>query len=444
MTSQSRSPHARTPKALTLGLELEFLMEEPDWPGVEGISKEHAGFRRLAEALKSHTVLPIAKVCSHASWMMCLACEGLPDRYRVRTNIAGHSCLLNVFSPHWMDAGVEKIPDLHEDIDPLRYFHIVEEEVFREPPLKEGLTGIPSEWMSAEITSPVLTSRDVDAGLPQIRQLITGLRDTNIPMGINTDCGLHVHVGFGEGMTLVHAQRAISLAILLEMPLFDLLLSPERRERYERSRLSTNSLIYREEEDTLMDPPQHSDVFRAHIPSRDLFHANRWNGGNPDRLYTALVRAFECSTMRELSRLLWKATGTRSGTALCFRKGHDDDAPDAHDGMQAGTVPSLSTVEFRYFGMTFDTTIIHEWVVVLSAVMGLAREDGATFKRSFHRLLTMIDYAEDRGFNDPWVYLLEELGLAERIPFWRDLLAKYEAGVFFVGTDGGFLRRNTE
>jgi hypothetical protein len=430
--------------ALTVGLEFEFLMETPDWPALEEESKEHAGFRRLADALKSHTILPIAKVCDHPSWIICLGCESLPDRYRVETQIAGFSSLFNVFSPHWMDAGLDKDPELRHDIDPLRYFHIIEEENFREQPLAEGLTGIPADWMSAEITSPVLTSRDVDAGLPQIKHLMEGFRKADIPMGINTDCGLHVHIGFGDGMTLIHAQKAISLAILLEMPLFDLLVSPERRAGYAGSGLSTHSLIYSEEEDSLANPSEHSDVFHAHIPSRDLFHANRWNSRNPDRLYSALVRTFACNTTTKLRALLLKPIGSRTGTALCLRTGHEDDTSDAYYEMQAGIVPSPSTVEFRYFQMTFDVTMVHEWVVVLSAVMRIAQQDDAIFKRSFHRLLTMIDYAEDHGFNDPWVDLLDELGLAGRIPFWRDLLAKYEAGVVFVGTDGGFLQRDTK
>lgn len=404
-----------------MGIEVEFL--------VEGRSPE-AALRALAEGLREHTKLPLAVICLHGKWEKCPACEGLTDEVRHTIILPDGPKLLNVISPHCMDVDMSKHAKSNQDFDFLNYFHIMEEH------LMLGVGDIQKSWQSIEVTTPVLTSQDVKAGLPQIKELIGGLKQIVPAVGINGDCGLHVHLGYAATMTLLKAKRVVSLVLLLEMTLLDPLVSPDRRGGLWRSRLSADAQIYGKAGDSLLSLAAQSSNFRAHIPAFNRVGANRWNSRNPEKLYAALVRTWNCRSLYHLQRLMMDATGATSGAALCIR--WDDDLAQID-----GTAGSTTTVEFRYLQMTFDPVLVHKWVTILSAIMKLGLQEAGTFKLSFQRLLTTLDFAEKVGQEYVWADILHELGLGSQIPFWQALIENaYEKGLKFVGTKDGLLRRD--
>lgn len=151
--------------------------------------------------------IPISVTCKeHTEHQTCFNCASLPEDNLVSVEMRGKTKSLSVYS----DSKLNLLPTSPYPTG----FFIIHGEV-----LDEHLPGDKDEskWGEAiEVETAIQTSRDLSAGLPQVRSFITALRTIDVPIGVNNSCGFHVHAGYLQGMTLLSAKKITTLLMLLE------------------------------------------------------------------------------------------------------------------------------------------------------------------------------------------------------------------------------------
>lgn len=419
--------HQNTP--LTVGIEWEFLVE-----GAKG-KEPGKSHKTLAEGLRDTTSLPLAILCWHTPQERCPACNNnAVDRLEVVLQFSQYS--LSLISPSRATTHFGGYGDGFHTMDPLRYFHIKDED------LATHIAGSQKTWQPVEITSPVLSTTEVSAGLPQIQELMGGLQRIEQAVAINHDCGLHVHMGYASGMTLLRAKRVVSLILALEPTLLQPLVSPLRRADAPGTWLTTDSHLWPRSWGTgialpgLATPtpvPMNAEFATNIGLSRELVE-QCWRGCGRPGLFSALGRTWSCETMYELEQLLMRRAGGRSQAALRLRCG-------SNLAQLEGTTPSPSTIEFRHLQMTFDPILMHNWILILSAMVKAGLEDTKTFSQFFRGILSTLDEAKQTLGGKTWVLLLSKLGLDEQVPFWLDLVDRGYGAASFVGTENGILAK---
>lgn len=411
-------PHG--PRDLTVGIEFEFLVLPPQNPvGIGDSAYSYArdtrnkrAQRLIIQDILRETDLPVAAACGHTWAEVCPACEGVPDAQShcmtPKTTISVHS-----------NRNTAAIQGMHPST---RFFTFVTEYLSR------NVKGSSGFWEGMEVTSPVLTSRgELARGMPSVRKFIRGLREGQTPIAINDTCGLHVHAGYGEGMTLLRAKKIVSLVMLLEQPLLLPFCAPSRLGGMYCSAVSSHSCLadmdaeyeaaYRsaaeagEERKTL----ENNREFEAHIPAPAFFSRNRWNHNNAVGIYNAIVSVWACHSLMQLQTRLMCDMDQRGGLALCLRQTHGAHLDDGHDG-------SPSTVEFRYLQGTLDEKLLVHWVGVIEAILQNASLDAV----GFHALLKAILETLGNGRRVVWSEMLGQLGIGGQTSFWVAQMMKYK------------------
>lgn len=215
------------PHPLTVGLELEFLVN-PQLPAYEDenlqdlnvwnalVDRPRKAHRMLAQGLAENTNLPIAVQCEHGLDESCSACKHSRTD-RMITLSAGS--LLSVYSDHSIPASVQAYPSFNYNV-------LVTEWLSGLPPTFNG------KWEGIEVNTTVYKSSDLKEGLPQLHQLIRGLRLVDMPVGLARGCSLHVHASYSDGMSLPKAQKVVSLVLILEKLLLIRFCSPQRQRNF--------------------------------------------------------------------------------------------------------------------------------------------------------------------------------------------------------------------
>lgn len=340
-----------------------------------------------------------------------------------------------------------------------------------------------------EITSPIFDHRELEAGLPQTKSLLSALRHSESKITAHTGCGLHFHVGIESGLDVLTVQKAATLVMLLELSLFQVLVPSQRRgEKKNFKPIVTESgfskLDYKAEGGR--------EKLRQHstIPFEQLKPAN-WNNGTPEIWHSTLIKIWAAQTLSDLSKGLCddgikiepenepemdededeedeeedeeegddeeeeeddddeeeeeEATNEekknevikdRTCLALCLRdkKGHPMlyNSSKIPDGKR-------STIEFKYPPTTFDPEYIKHWAELVYKVVEIASRDTASFSQVIENVYRRLVEPELVNNTEKWARLLSVLELGQSIDFWRQQIRRFEEAPIHYLDANGFL-----
>lgn len=440
---------------LTFGLELEFLTHS-----TLPVAELHMGngWREMSErqnkmlgefavalkksAIKGHR-LPIAVICPHSVLEedSCAACQVLEkvQRHNIQVGTAPSSCL-GVYS----SAAARSIPGLPAFT---RLFIISKEGLSTDVPGRAG------GWEAIEVSTPVFTRKDLLRGIPQLTTFLQALRDINIPIAVNTTCGLHIHTGFQGGMTLHKAKKVVTLALLLEMGLLFPLCARTREDNYWAQRNTGFSILMPRltkgtegtegiwgqfELEPKTGPLLHSSPeFRRHIPEAADFTYSKWLGTrNADDFTRAVAALWHIADLPGIYAAVQDENGSRCALALCLRlKSGETHASLGSGGpWRKNPVPTHeyegtpSTFEFRHMQMSFNLELLRNWTTIISRIMEVASLEAPEYKTMVLRIIGTLKQAQEQNSPLVWQNLLRTLRLEQQIPFWETQLQGYEAG----------------
>ncbi|KAL7809679.1 hypothetical protein V8C44DRAFT_366167 [Trichoderma aethiopicum] len=402
---------------ITLGWELELLLHLQ--PGEQpGLALEAHKLRDLALTIAQQVPnLPIAASCIHRPSASCPVCEDAPAEHRLP-----HVRVVNPATP---------IRKAHGPIEDSYYF--VKREWLNVPTDNDG------ERLAHgyEITSPILSTAELRAGLPQTAQILAAIRKSGLPISAHTECGLHVHVGVKSGMTLEIAKKAATLVMLLELPLLKKFASEERSEsRYwfipisKRSKFMSYADRYHDEVTDAIASPE----LRQHLPGLSDMKPAEWNSNEPKRMHLALNEMWLTDSIWRLSTGFFSYEGQKGSLVLCTRERNGESASEPARGAPDNLEGTPSTLEFRYPPMSFDIEFVKCWAEIGCRIVEIATSDVAAFRQ------VATDLLKELESNDAaqWERLLKVLGLDHQVPFWREQLARFDDDepIRFLDDDG--------
>ncbi|KAL6872954.1 hypothetical protein J3F83DRAFT_772220 [Trichoderma novae-zelandiae] len=406
---------------ITLGWELELIVHlEPGEPS--GLALEARKLRDLALTIAAQAPgLPIAAHCIHNPTASCCICDDAPAEHRLPH--------VRVVTP----ATPIRRPD--GPIEDLYYF------------VKREWLNVPTDDAGDrvahgfEITSPILSHAELRAGLPQTRQVLSAIRNSNLTISAHTECGLHFHVGVKSGMTLNIAKKAATLVMLLELPLLKRFASPERTERrYWFIPITTKSsfISYADRLYDEVTDANASHELRQHMPDLSKQNPAEWNNNDPNSLHLAVNEIWLTDSMWKLSMGLHSYEGQKASLVLCTRERNGQSASEPPRGMPDNLEGTPSTLEFRYPPMSFDIDFVKCWAEIGCRIVEIATRDTAAFRQ------VATDLLKELQTNDAslWERLLKVLGLDHQIGFWRLQLDRFEEDeepIRFLDEDGFLL-----
>ncbi|KAL7911839.1 hypothetical protein GGI35DRAFT_477536 [Trichoderma velutinum] len=418
-------------EVITFGWELELIvhLQKGEPPGLEFQDDK---LRELALSIKGQVPnLPVAAQCSHHQSKICCICKDAPPEFC--------SFALRVFTPA---VPILEPENNSEDL----YFHV-----------KRELLDVPHDQYCRrlahgfEITSPILDNEELKTGLPQTAQIVSAIRNSHLSISAHEKCGLHIHVGVKNGMTLSIAKKAVTLAMLLEQSLFTKFSSTARAgiptwfcHIGSRCRFATKA----KKECYYITKDNTSGQLLEHLPmTPSELKPAEWNDNNPNKWYLTLNYIWRTDSIWRLSTGLQTYIGAKVSLALCTRtKGgkyaYENDASN-HDGTDR-LEGSPTTIEFRYPPMSFDTEFIKNWVEISCRVVEIATRDTLSFSQVAAGLLQELQRDEKQSDLPKWARLLTILGLGHQIDFWKQQLQRFEAGeiIRFLDSDGFVLPDN--
>ncbi|RGP76991.1 hypothetical protein FLONG3_4929 [Fusarium longipes] len=398
-------------QGITFGVELEFMTPAPSRSMWRSTTSSAAARYKVAKRLAKMTSLPVGCACNHDSNDVCTMCTDVPIE-----NIFGNAFLIN--------------PPRDRTSMPEYACFLFKREYLA------GLNDLNAirSWPAVEVSTPVFGQNELASGLATMKTFFSAMRQMDFNITADESCGMHVHVGVEQGMTLYLAKRIATLAALLEMTLIIPLIAPPRWTSryavpiYDGSQASIENVRAGKAADV--------KAFRQHLPRRSSVSPSEWNDYKPKALYGMLKNIWFCRNLKELSEALRHEDLDRCGLAISLRDRQG--RPARHWGSRnfEGTP---STVEFRYSQMTFDHVLLRNWVEVVTRIVDLARAEGAEFKRIAGMIITLNDEAEFNG-SAAWKSLLQHvLKLGHRIPDWEAQLAKFERGEYISHLDNKLL-----
>ncbi|KAL7935485.1 hypothetical protein V8C35DRAFT_333971 [Trichoderma chlorosporum] len=395
----------------TFGLELEFIVHLTEGDST-GPGSQAPKLLELAQCLHNKAPdLPVAAQCDHHDSETCCICADAPPGF--------HKQKLRVFKAAQ--------PMFHQEGDSeYLYFH-VKRETLKIPPNVNG--------HGFEITSPILDDEELKAGLPQTAQIISAVLNSGLRISAHQACGLHIHVGVKNGMTLNIAKKAVTLAMLLEQPLFTPLSSKARFEDPtwfkhigKTSAFATN--INRQFDSITTEGANRELLEHLPISASELKSAE-WNGDNPNKWYLILNDIWCMDNMSQLSKWLRPDSppDAKASLLLSLRRKIGNSAygngasnlnrSDAYE-------ESPSTIEFRYPPMSFDIEFIKNWAEISCKLMEIAKRDTHEFCQVTGNLLKELQTDGEVAGVPIWERLLTVLGLGHQIDFWKEQLKRFE------------------
>ncbi|EHK18143.1 uncharacterized protein TRIVIDRAFT_45169 [Trichoderma virens Gv29-8] len=410
---------------ITFGWELELIvhLQEGEPAGLELQAKK---LRELALSLKYQAPdLPVAAQCSHNQLSTCCICEDAPPEFR--------SFCLRVFTP------AEPMFEPGGNSENL-YFHVK----------KESLC-VPEDQHGNrlahgfEITSPILDNEELKSGLPQTEKIVSAIRNSHLSISAHVRCGLHIHVGVKNGMTLNVAKKAATLVMMLEQPLFTTFSSVSRSEIpawfshigkkcYFATKASRECCSITRE-NTSRQLLEHLPILPSQLQPAE------WNDSNPNKWYLALNYIWLTDNMWRLSTGLLTDGGAKASLALCTRTKRGKPAYENDVSNRNGTGGlngSPSTIEFRYPPTSFDIEFIKCWAEISCKVVEIATRDTSAFSKVAADLLQELQRDEKESALPMWARILNVLDLGHQIDFWKQQLERFEAGeiIRFLDSDG--------
>lgn len=286
-----------------------------------------------------------------------------------------------------------------------------------------------------EISSPILSNAELAAGMSMLDQVNTALIHMDLELSINSECGLHVHVGSSSGINLLIAQRAVTLSLLIEKALIiPLCTTKERRGQIWGQPVGETSFVKTATEvsDVMANAlAEGAPALRANFPIPENLRPEDWNANNPQRSYNMLLLIWQCESPKELSDYLKVDEDLRGSVALVHRE-------------WPGT---SSTLEFRYSAMTFNMEIINNYTRLCARIVELANLDVTSFSAKMIEVVKVLRASSRsrRPVDEPLWRLLIVLGLQCQAPTWYENFKQLKRGTqLHVDKDGNVQRKGSK
>ncbi|KAM5347685.1 hypothetical protein ACJ41O_007509 [Fusarium nematophilum] len=397
---------------ITFGIELEFMTPPPKSKG--RTITDIASRLHIAEILAHNTSLPVACTCtSHLGNPSCPVCFDAPPGA-----VAGNIRILSSLDfPRRPNSQVES-----------NVFLVLTEFLETRHPIN-----MRRRWPGVEVSTPIFGSGEILAGLPKMKSVLDVLRRSGVEITADESCGLHVHVGVEEGMTLLLAKKILTLVILLEDAILLRCISPTRLGNYCAEPLIQPTGVSR---NGWTEPEGAIPLLESHVPP---IKPSAWNGDKPEHFHLMFRQMWSATSLQGLSKLIRQGTITRCAVALSLRNGKGQYMCGASTADLEGTP---STVEFRYSQMSFDLPYLRNWVELVTRIVHLAKADATPFKECCASICEVQEKADESGVV-AWKMLMGSvLKLGHCVPEWQIQMAKYRRGEIFSHLDDNMLLRS--
>lgn len=269
-------------------------------------------------------------------------------------------------------------------------------------PLKSAPKGY--NWYGTEISSPIFVGpSELQEGLPQLRQILTTLRD-NIVLWTTSKCGLHIHVGdSGKELELDVIKRAVSLVYLLEQPLLAELCHPIRRKSLDGFYISLDSGLAKEMWPARSELEGEGAVHIEEL--KRLVKRLKNRNDNIEKFYQSMHRIWFSSNMFTLRRSLRKFTQNGGTPPRC--------------GLY---ISDYETIEFRYPEASFDVEFINRWAMLCRHIFGIALRSPEEFGDIFYRVFELVTQAHVPS----WQTMMGAIGFTVHPDKWNERIKKYD------------------
>ncbi|KAL6913252.1 hypothetical protein ACHAPO_003019 [Fusarium lateritium] len=268
------------------------------------------------------------------------------------------------------------------------------------------------DWFGTELNSPILIrAEEFSQGLPTLRKCLKAVQE-NMVVGLNSGCGLHLHVNDAGSMTLTTALGVTTLVWLLEDTLLYPLCHPFRSSSPYSARISTESKIAREAYES---PLRHEN--------EALIHA----------LYETMVqpsghKRVDKSLLGALKRLWSQPNLASLGVAL--RK--FDEGMEHTTTRCALVVSKYNTLEFRYPESTFDVDFVAGWADLVRHLYAVAMKPQAEFNQIICRVYELVTQDQVPG----WSVMMDAIGFCPDINRWQRHLGAYQGNLSDLDKQG--------
>ncbi|KAF4966212.1 hypothetical protein FSARC_6097 [Fusarium sarcochroum] len=410
-----------TPNSICVGIELEFMValqipnsgvvaDETRW----ACPSSAATFQGLVTGdFKDIEPSCTHKVCeSIASDGVPVSCNLNPPQPSSPAQIPGSSIL-----PLTDDSGHMRVWNKGAKAGPVSktdfWFVVPERHISNDCVSKSGKT--PSnkyDWFGTELNSPILTRpEEFSQGLPTLRKCLTAVQSKMV-VGLNSGCGLHLHVNDAGSMKLQTALRVASLVWLLEDSLLYPLCHPFRSTSPYSARVSVESKIAMEKG----EPAVYGEG--AALVQALLELMGQLKGRK--KVDMGLVGAM---------KRLWSEPDLVS-LGLALRK--FDEGPMHTTSRCALVVSKYETLEFRYPESMFDVDYIAGWADLVRHLYAVALKPQA----EFHQILCRVYEHVTRDQMPGWSAMMGAIGFKTEVNRWQRRLNAYSGSLSNLDKQG--------
>jgi hypothetical protein len=231
-------------------------------------------------------------------------------------------------------------------------------------------------------------------------------------VGLNSGCGLHLHVNDAGNMKLNTALRVTTMVWLLEDTLLYPLCHPFRSSSPYSARISTESKIAREDGEPVLWPENEVLIHALHEAMVQLSWRKKVDKG----LLGAMRRLWSEPNLASLGVALRKFDeGMEHTTTRC-----------------ALVVSKYNTLEFRYPESTVDVDFIAGWADLVRHLYAVAMKPQAEFNQIICRVYELVTRDQVPG----WSAMMGAIGFRTDISRWQRHLDAYQGSLSNLDKQG--------
>ncbi|KAF5628257.1 uncharacterized protein FTJAE_8874 [Fusarium tjaetaba] len=406
----SLEPMMLIPQSICVGIELEFMvaLQIPNSDAVTGETRwscpttPEAFLGLVMGDYKDIEPSCIHKVCELiASSGVSVSCSLIPPSPSSPAHIPGTTIL--PLTDNSGDIRTWNNVSVGGPVSKSDFWYIVpERHITRDCVSKSGMT--PSnryDWYGTELNSPILTRpEEFSQGLPTLRKCLAAVQGDMV-LGLNSGCGLHLHVNEAGSMQLETALRLASLVWLLEDSLLYPLCHPFRSTSPYSARISVESRIAMERG----EPTVYGEGAALVEALGEVMRQLHWRKKVDRGLLGAMKRLWSENSLVSLGIALRKFDeGSLHTTTRC-----------------ALVVSKHDTIEFRYPESTFDVDFIAGWADLVRHLYAVAMRPQV----EFHRILCRVYELVTRDQMPGWSAMLGAIGFQGDVSRWQRHINEY-------------------
>lgn len=302
----------------------------------------------------------------------------------------------------------------------------------------------------AYLFCPGFNFAEVAAGLPETEAIIDALHHRRGDVSANRACSVNLIVNFkgGFGNRAVNnllGKKIATLVMLLEESLLLKLVAPH-----------VYPLPVSKMSNAAQGPWPQGDVvsseYASHVPRMEAMEPAAKKNRDLELMYRKLGTIWSAPLLQELQRVLYTRNtpcdfnvvvpNDRVEEDLYFRQ-----CQARLEGRPVPERPETETIRFRfeYMQMTFEHTLLRNWVEIIARIIELALAGPDEYKRCLEAIFRIQYYETNQG-SVAWEQLMKHvLNLEHCIPDWRDQLARYEQGEVIGGlSENGLLPKRMD